>query len=270
MGMRRWTAAAGVLCVLGQAAPVLAADNPAKPGPSIWGEMDTWNRPLKATLQRSRQAPTQSFAEQVLVDIWAADDNWKAIADGLDKVLAATGLSPRYLEVKGIASPLVEALGSGPKIAIIGSTRRFTPAEAVALAQYAADGGRVLLLAFATGGYSVRLVDINLLMSQFEMTASLGRREGIATVEPGTPAEGLGGLPKLGAGVALWSTRATPVATVEGRSLASVVDEEGLRVVALDGRTLLSAKGDGTEEKALPGLAFSGLARTLVEWLKAG
>jgi hypothetical protein len=258
------------LLLAGATVTALAADASAPAAEqSPWGEMDTWARPLKSTLPRTRQAPTESFAGKVLVDVWAGDDNWNKVAEGLDKLLASAGLTGRYLEDKALSSPLVAALESGPRLAVIGSTRRFTSAESVAVAQYAAQGGRVLFVAYASGSYSVRLVDANQLMGQFGFIASQGRGEGTVLVRIGGVADGLSGFPNLGGGVGLWTVGADPVAAVERVPVAVVVGDEGLRVGAVDGRLLLSAKGGEPAAGGLPGLPFTGLVRATLNWLLA-
>lgn len=208
-------------------------------GPIINPPEDKRARPMATLLDRKRWSPSSDFSGTALVDIVAGDDNWGLIAETLDRTLTAAGLQVRYLDIRHETPPLVEALDSQPALLVIGSTRRFTIAEAVAVSHYARLGGRVLFLAHASARVAIRLVDLNLVLSEFGMTASLVRPQGPTLLGKHAITRGLMPPPQLPWGVGIWSAHADPVAKAGRVCFLAAVEDGPARIVALDAKLLL-------------------------------
>jgi hypothetical protein len=268
--MTRWlTAALMALVVAGTTVQLQAA--PATPQPAAPRALeDTWPRPMTSVLSRPRVKPSESFAGCALVDILAGDDNWTVLADGLDRALAKAGLPVKYLDAKGLESPLVDALESQPTLLVVGSTRRFTVREAAAISHYVDLGGRVLVLTHASLAYTVRVIDVNTLLREFGITASFIRPQGASLLSKHPAVAGLATQPLMPWGVGLWSTVAEPL--VKAASVPYVVSVEAGngRVVVMDGKTLLlGTKALPPVAKAGAQLPFAALLDRLLGWLLA-
>ena len=249
----------------------ISGADPAPPASPLFtkplSERDAWARPMRSVLGRQRHAPTEDFAGKVLVDILAGDDGWNAFADALDAALATSSLQPVYLDTKGI-SPLVRAVESRPLLLIVGSTRRFTPDEAIAVANFVSLGGRLLALSYATPAYTARIVDMNVLLNEYAITASLGRAPGATLLEKHAIADGLGPLPALELGIGLWTTSAQAVAKAGTTPWLLALDLAPGRVVALDAKALAAGQPAAPRKPAQPS-PFLPLISRVLTWLTA-
>jgi hypothetical protein len=256
------------LSVTGGALPVCAQTPTTSQAPVVKSLEDTWPRPMTSVLSRPRVKPTESFAGCALVDILAGDDGWTILAESLDKVLARAGLPVKYLDSKGLEAPLADALESQPTLVVIGSTRRFSVREAAALAHYVELGGRVLVLAHASLGYTVRVIDLNTLLREFGVTASFIRPQGASLLSKHTAVAGLPTQPSMPWGVGLWSTRAEPLVKAASVPYVMAVESGTGRVVVMDGKTLLyGTKALPPVVKAGAQLPFAALVDKLIAWL---
>lgn len=248
------------------AQPALAG-NPSRPG----AVEDRRPRPMRNTLERRRDVPSSDFGGAVLVDILAADDDWDLVAENLDKSLARLGLPVRYLQPVG-QSPLALALANPPAMVVVSSTRRYDVDEALALAQYVGLGGRVLCLAHAKLPYTIRLMDFNTLLREYDVSVSLIREAGPTLSGEHPITDGLGALPTMPWGVYVWSRTATPVAKAgRGAFMVAWEGEQGGRVVVADGKVLLvGTRALRSPVKTGPAMPFIPLLDAAVDWLAEG
>jgi hypothetical protein len=229
---------------------------------------DTWPRPMKKVLARERSAPTAGFGGAALVDILAGDDNWDLIAGNLDAALTRVNLPVRYLDTSVETNPLIAALDSHPALLVIGSTRRFSIAEGIAVSNYVSLGGRVLFLAHASAGYPVRVIDFNTLLREFGFSASFIRPQAPSLLMKHAITEGLYSPPSAPAGLGLWSVEAEVVAKAGKVPFLSVLSFEKGRVVVLDAKTLLvGTKAVPSTVKLPDTLPFMPLFDRTLSWM---
>lgn len=241
--------------------------NPLRPG----AVEDRRPRPMRSTLGRRRDEPSSDFGGTILVDILAADDDWDLIAENLEKTLARLGLPVRYLQPSG-QSPLALALANPPALVVVSSTRPYDVDEALALAQYVDLGGRVLCLAHAKLPYTIRLLDFNALLREYDISVSLVREAGPTLNGEHPITEGLGALPTMPWGVHIWSRTAKPVAKAgRGAFVVAWENEQGGRLVVADGKVLLvGTRALRSPVKSGPAMPFMPLMDAAIDWLAEG
>lgn len=228
-------------------------------------------RPMRKTLARTRTGPTEDFSGTVLVDMLAGDDDWDLVAGSLDPILARLRLPVRTLQPEGL-SPLAQALANPPALVVATSTRRYDVDEALALAQYVNLGGRVLFLAHAKLPYTIRLLDFNTLLREYDVSVSLIREAGPTLTREHPITQGLGALPTMPWGLSVWSRTAQLVArTPRGAIMVVWQSEQDGRIVVADAKTLLvGTKAVPSPVRSGPAMPFVPLVEAAVDWLAEG
>ncbi len=184
---------------------------------------------------------TVDFAGAVLYDCQAADDSWPEINDLVQGLLQAQGVEMKALQVQPGASSLVVALRSEPLLAVLGTWRKLSEAETVAVYYYLLGGGRILALGNASTATQVRLTYLNEALNPLGVMFTLGRPGG-TTAMPASPLrEVLKGPANLPPGIRVTGDNAVAALTV-GPSAALTTARRGRgRLVALDARPLLES-----------------------------
>jgi len=213
------------------------------------------------------------------LDLDAEDENWPAIREAVEAILKATGLEADDVRVRsgrdGEAGgeetpeprslPLVRSLKDNPALVVLGSCRAFDDTEVVALGAFVRAGGALLVLPRATHLSNMRLVDVNAVLTEFGMAASLGRGDGTPEFASSSLTQDLGKVGKLTTGILLVGYRGVDLVTCAGYPLVRA-DETGIgRIAVADPLPLLSTHVD-----ADTAAAWSNLIGRLVVWLTQG
>lgn len=219
------------------------------------------------------------YRRLALLDLDAEDEDWPAIRRAVEAILKAAGLDPGDVRVRTRRDreaepeqapeprslPLVRALKDNPALVVLGSCRAFHDAEVVALGTYVRSGGALLVLPRATHLSNIRLVNVNAVLTEFGMAASLGRGDGQPEFASSTLTQDLGKVGKLTTGVLLVGHRGVALATCAGYPLVRA-DETGLgRIAVADPLPLLSTHVDADTTAA-----WGNLLGRLVVWLTQG
>ena len=184
---------------------------------------------------------SRDFADAILYDCQATEDQWPQITAVVAQALQTTGLPIKALRITDRDDPLVEALYSWPELVVLGTWRQYSVAEQAAVYQYVAAGGALLVLAHAHTDRQMRLVYLGDILSRFGVLCSLGRPGGSAQVTEG-PVRQLGDIP---GGVRVVGQRVKPLITVGSRPhlAAGYMEFESGRLAAMDARPLLNNAG---------------------------
>jgi len=184
---------------------------------------------------------SRDFADAILYDCQATQDQWPQITAVVVQALQERGLPIKALAVAGRDDPLVEALYSWPELVVLGTWRQYSVAEQAAVYQYVAAGGSLLVLAYAHTDRQMRLVYLSEILSRFGVLCSLGRPGGSAQATGG-PVRQLGDIP---GGVRVQGRAVKPLITVGSRPhlAAGYMEFESGRLAVMDSRPLLKNAG---------------------------
>lgn len=216
------------------ASPVTLPSAPVVPAPGI--------ADLPAVQAGELPLETTDFAGLVLYDSLAADDTWPQINGVVQGLLREAGLEIKGLDVRPGTDALAVALRSEPALAVLGSWRKLTETESVAVYYYLLGGGRVLALGNATSSNQIRLTYLNEALNAFSVLLTLGRPAGTTAVNPNSPLQDrLRGSVRLPAGIAASGDGAMSALVIEGRAAMATARRGRGRLLALDARPLPSS-----------------------------